>query len=66
MQDIYSTGERSPQPRWHESLAELGPRRLKQLGRDYDADYVITQRTDPPLTLDAVYDNRTYIIYRLR
>ncbi len=34
--------------------------------QEYDADYVITERTDPPLELDAVYDNRTYVIYRLR
>ena len=66
MEDIYSTGLRSPDPRWHESLAEVGADRLKELGEKYHADYAITQRTDPPLPLDAVYDNGTYIIYRLR
>jgi hypothetical protein len=66
MQEIYITGNRSPEPRWHESLAELGAARLKELGEKYDADYLITQRTDPLLDLDVVYANRAYIIYRLR
>ena len=66
LEDIYSTGQHWPNPRWHESLAEVGAKRLKELGEKYHADYVITQRTDPPLPLDVVYDNHTYIIYRLR
>jgi hypothetical protein len=66
MEDIYSTGLYSPEPRWHESLAEVGAERLKELGEKYHADYVIAQRTDPPLPLDVVYDNGTYIIYRSR
>ena len=36
-----------PEPRWHESLAELGPGRLRQLGAKYDADYVITGSDRP-------------------
>jgi hypothetical protein len=66
MEEIYSTGLRSPDPRWHESLAELGADRLKELGEKYHADYVLTPCTDPPLPLEVVYDNHTYIIYRLR
>jgi len=46
------------------SLARLSAERLKQLGERYDADYVLTVR-EPPLELDAVYENRGYVIYRL-
>jgi hypothetical protein len=62
--DLFATGQHAP--RWHESLAELGAARLKQLGAKYDADYVITQTSDPPLGLPEVYQNRSYAIYRLR
>ncbi len=55
----------SPFPRWHGSLAELGAERLRQLGANYDADYVIVEVTEPPLKLDTVYRNSAYVIYRL-
>ena len=66
IQDIYATGEPPPEPRWHEPLAEVGAKRLKQLAAKYEADYAITQVTDPLVDLPVVYRNRTYVIYRLR
>jgi hypothetical protein len=50
--------------RWHNSLAEAGTERIKLAGRTYDADYVLTVRW-PRLGLPVVYENRSYVIYRL-
>jgi hypothetical protein len=61
-----SEPEQPPEPRWYEPLVERGAAPLKQLGAKYGADYLIAERTEPPLALDAVYRNRTYVIYRLR
>jgi len=66
VQDVHGTGLPLRSRRWYEPLAAAGTERLVQLGAKYHADYAITERTDPPLKLDAVYDNRTYIIYRLK
>jgi len=66
IRELYMTDEPPPEPRWHDSLAKLGAERLKQLGAKYGAEYVIMERTDEPLKLDAVYRNRAYVIYRLR
>ena len=60
--DLYLAGRHQPND---ESLADLGAERLKQLGEDYGADYVMTVVTDPLLDLDAVYQNRSFVIYRL-
>jgi len=65
IQDLYCTGQTSPESRWHSTLAELGDTRLRELGVKYKAEYVITEATDPPLKLDIVYRNAGYIIYRL-
>jgi len=51
---------------WRKTLSELGTGRLKELGRRYDAEYAIAERTEPPLDLDIVYENEAYIIYRLQ
>ncbi len=48
-----------------DSVAELGVDRLRQLGKKYEADYVLTRRT-PPLPLEVVYENEVYCVYRLR
>ncbi len=57
---------RSPQGgyRWHNSLAEAGTGRIKVLGRTYHADYVLTGHW-PRLDLPVVYQNYSYVIYRL-
>jgi hypothetical protein len=62
--EIHGTGSNDPASRWHQSLADLGAARLKELGAKYQADYVLTL-ADPRLPLQAVYENETYIIYRL-
>jgi hypothetical protein len=65
MQDIHGTGEEWPLERWYESLADLGPQRLRELGAKYNADYAIMNVTDPRLPLPFVYKNESYIIYDL-
>ena len=64
IQDVFATG-RPPPEHWYKSLAELGEKRLRQLGAKYHAQYVITERVEPLLHLDVIYSNRTYVIYSL-
>ena len=66
LQDIYGTGRPPPNARWHPSLAEVSPERLRQLGAKYGADYLIAERSDPPLKLPLLHGNDRYGIYRLR
>jgi hypothetical protein len=66
IEDIYATGRTLRSQRWHEPLGRAGTARLRQLAEKYQADYLITERCDPPPDLDQVYGNRTYVIYRLR
>ena len=62
---IYETG--LPEgPRWYDPLAVVGAKRLRELGAKYDADFVISERTDPLVKLDVVYQNDTYVIYQLK
>lgn len=65
MQDLYATDGSDPDYRWHESLNELGAERIRQLGKEYKADFVITERIAPPLGLDLAYQNKHYAIYHL-
>jgi hypothetical protein len=65
MEDIYGNGL-PPPARWYGSLSDLGASRLGQLGAKYHAGYAITERSEPPLGLEVVYENQTYIIYWLR
>ena len=62
--DIY--GRRYPefQGRWRESLTELSPQRLRELGRRYNADYLVVE-AEPPLDLPELYRNKSYAVYRL-
>ena len=61
---IYGSAAESP-TMWHESLAELGPQRLRQLGAEFGADYVITSAY-PALNLERVGPiNASFAIYRL-
>jgi hypothetical protein len=55
-----------PPPRWYEPLTERDAESLKRLGAKYQADYVIAEQTDSPLNLEVVFENRSYVIYRLR
>jgi hypothetical protein len=61
--DMY--GRDSQTSSWrHDSLTELSPERLEELGRKYGARYVVTE-AEPPLPLPRVYTNSVYAIYRL-
>lgn len=62
--DIYGKPEPSFQGRWHESLAESSPRRLRELGRRYRAAYLVVE-SEPPLDLPRLYANASYAIYQL-
>jgi hypothetical protein len=66
LEDIHGTGNEPPLPRWHDSLADLGAQRLRELGAKYRAQFALTEVTEPPLPLPVVYKNRTYVIYRLQ
>jgi hypothetical protein len=66
LRDVYGTGRPPPNARWHRSLTELNPERLRQLGARYGADYLIDERSEPPLKLPLVHGNDRYGIYRLR
>lgn len=66
IQEIFASGKEPPDSRWYGSLAEMGEEKLKRLGEKYQANYVITEVTEEPLQLDVVYQNRSYVIYRLR
>ena len=59
---LYVAGRDRPHD---ESLADLGAKRLQDLGERYKAAYVITV-TQPRLDLPVLYKNSTYIIYQLR
>jgi len=52
-------------------LAEQGAERIRQLAKNYQADYVITQahviaKEKPPLLLPTVYSNDAYKIYAIQ
>ncbi len=54
-----------PPRKWLKSHTERTPEELRALGRQFDADYVITDST-PPLTLPCLYRNESYAVYSLR
>jgi hypothetical protein len=64
LEDIYATGQPDFQRRWHESLTELSPKRLRELGRKYHADYLLVE-ADPAMDLPPLYRNDSYAVYRL-
>jgi hypothetical protein len=65
IQTIYATDFPNG-PRWYDPLATVGAKRLRQLGLKYNAEFIITERTDPLPNLDIVHQNQTYVIYRLK
>ncbi len=50
---------------WYNSLSRLDSRRLRYLGEKYDAPYLITYRWPRKRDFRVLYENRTYIIYRM-
>jgi len=71
IEEIYGTSRTDPCERWQNTLArmtdtpERTAERLKRLAARYDADYALTTLY-PRLPLEAVYENRSYIIYNIR
>jgi hypothetical protein len=64
LEDIYGTPHPEFQRRWRESLNELPPKRLRELGRRYGAGYLLVE-AEPPLDLPELYRNKSYAVYRL-
>jgi hypothetical protein len=54
-----------PPRKWLKSLTERTPEQLRELGRTYDATYVVTE-SDPPLALPCLYRNEAYAVYALK
>ena len=65
MQDLFAADGSDPESPRYESLNELSPQRIEELGRKYKADFLITETADPPLNLKVVYRNESYIIYQI-
>jgi hypothetical protein len=65
LEDIYASPHPEFQHAWRESLTEVSPERLRELGRKYNADYLVVE-ADPPLDLPRLYANGSYAIYQLR
>ncbi len=70
---IHDTGLDDDNLRWFASLGDMGPARLRRLGQQFGADYVLTERNpDLPLTvvrqnkMYVAYQNQMYIVYGLR
>jgi hypothetical protein len=70
VQEIHGTGQTESGRKWYGSLADIRPSpeqaaaRLRQLGAEYHAGYVISE-VRHRLPLDVVYQNDGYAIYRL-
>ena len=62
VEDLYGTGD-ADEP-WYDSLAEIDVDRLRRVGAEYGAGYVLTD-VDPPLDLPCLYRNETYAVYEL-
>ena len=66
IQDVYATGNRPPLDKYYSSLADAGAPRLRQLAKTYEADYLVTQASQPLLPLPVVYQNAAFVIYKMR
>ena len=58
IQEIYGNGNPLP--------ADAAADRFRKLAKEYGADYLLTQVSDPPLPLPAVYKNSSYVVYKMR
>jgi hypothetical protein len=66
LNDLFAVEGGNPENRWQETVNSLDADRIKILGEKYLADYLITDLTNPALDLPVVYQNDSYIIYRIR
>jgi hypothetical protein len=79
LRDVHGIGPDEPRRYWYTSLAEVGEKRLRELGAEYDAAYVLTEapgvqlpeteispaKPAPRLNLKPLYDNGGYMVYEL-
>jgi hypothetical protein len=66
IQDIYATGNPPPQDKYYISLADAGAERLKLLAAKYQADYLVTQTSEPMLPMPVVYKNEAFAVYEMK
>jgi hypothetical protein len=66
IEDIYATGNPPPQEKYYMSLADAGAPKLRRLAETYKADYLVTQVSVPMLPLEAVYQNKAFVVYKMR
>ena len=62
---IHEVDPDSDNPQWYTALGDMGAVRLRRLGQQFAADYVLTER-NPEVPLPLVYQNEMYVVYRLR
>jgi hypothetical protein len=65
LQEAFAAGPDDPDYPGYKSLNDIDEKRIEQLARKYQADFLITENFDPPLNLKAVYQNEGYIIYQI-
>ena len=49
---------------WDDGLARQSPNKLKRLGKEYGADYLVTNARTP-IALPMLYQNRQFTVYKL-
>lgn len=64
LKELYWSGKDPPDGPWYESLIELEPEELEELGRYYGATYVVDFASQP-LALERLYENADYVVYKL-
>lgn len=62
---IYATGKSPPEEEYYGSLADAGAARLDALAKEYEADYLVTQVSDPMLPFAVVYRNEAFVVYKM-
>ena len=67
LRDCFGTGQQDPNNRWHQSLAELGDEKLRELAKKYAAQYAVVEVIPavPRFKNAPVYENKSYAVYRI-
>jgi hypothetical protein len=61
---LHASGRSAPDEPWYESLVERDAETLNELGRRYDAQYLVDFASQR-LPLEQLYENDAYMVYRL-
>jgi L-rhamnose mutarotase len=64
MNTLYASGMLPPEEPWQQSLLENDAETLLEMGRRYQADYLVDFASQP-LALELLYENDAYAVYRL-